>query len=140
MLGLFLTSKIYEIRLMKDDIRKIQSFTDLNVWKEGHKLVIAVYRVTGQFPKSETYSLVDQMRRAASSVTANIAEGFGRQTYKEKLQFYYLAQGSLTELKNFILIARDVNYLEQKDFNELAEQANLTHKLLQGFYRKLSHS
>lgn len=115
---------------------KIQSFTDLNVWKEGHKLVIMVYKITELFPKSEVYLLVDQMRRAASSITANIAEGFGRQTYKEKTQFYYLAQGSLTELKNFILIARDVNYLKKKDFDTLAEQANITHRLLQGFLQK----
>lgn len=119
-----------------NNTNRIQSFTDLNVWKEGHKLVIAVYQTTKLFPKTETYSLVDQMRRAASSVTANIAEGFGRQTYKEKLQFYFLAQGSLTELKNFILIARDVGYLEQKEFDALAEQSNLTHKLLQGFLQK----
>ena len=71
------------------------------------------------------------MRRAAASVTANVAEGFGRQTYKEKLQFYYLAQGSLTELKNFVLIARDVGYLEREDLDRLAEQANQTHRLLQ---------
>ncbi len=121
---------------MNDISNKIKSFTDLNVWKEGHKLVIMVYKITGEFPKTETYSLVDQMRRAASSVTANIAEGFGRQTYKEKLQFYYLAQGSLTELKNFILIAKDVGYLEQINFDNLSEQANLTHKLLQGFLKK----
>ena len=95
-----------------------------------------VYKITGLFPKSETFSLVDQMRRSASSVTANIAEGFGRQTYKEKVQFCYLAQGSLTELKNFILIAKDVDYLEQKDFDILAEQSNLTHKLLQGYLQK----
>ena len=115
---------------------KIKSFTDLNVWREGHKLVLMVYKLTKLFPKSETYLLVDQMRRAASSITANIAEGFGRQTYKEKLQFYYLAQGSLSELKNFLLIARDVGYLKDDDFNVLVEQANLTHKLLQGFLQK----
>lgn len=115
---------------------KIQSFTDLNVWKEGHNLVIMVYRITKLFPKSETYLLVDQMRRAASSITANIAEGFGRQSYKEKLQFYFLAHGSLTELINFILIARDVNYLEQKDYHILEEQTTLTHKLLRVFLQK----
>jgi four helix bundle protein len=115
---------------------KIQSFTDLEVWKEGHSLVISVYRFTASFPKSETYSLVDQMRRAASSVTANIAEGWGRQTYKERIQFCYLAQGSLTELKNFLLIARDIGYLKKQSFDELAKQANLTHKLLQGFIQK----
>ncbi|OGH10759.1 MAG: hypothetical protein A2684_00530 [Candidatus Levybacteria bacterium RIFCSPHIGHO2_01_FULL_36_15b] len=117
-------------------MNKIKSFTDLNVWNEGHKLAVLIYSITKTFPKEETYSLVDQMRRAAASVTANIAEGFGRQTYKEKLQFYYMAQGSLTELKNFILIAKDVGYLKEKDFKSLVERSNLTHKLLQGLITK----
>lgn len=115
---------------------KIKSFTDLNVWKEGHKLVLLIYLITKQFPKEETYSLINQMRRAAASITANIAEGFGRQTYREKLQSYYLAQGSLTELKNFIIIARDVGYLTEDDLKNLVNQANLTHQLLQGFIQK----
>ncbi len=126
---------------MSNDLRikqevKIKSFTDLNVWKEGHKLVVMVYKITKSFPKEETYAIVDQMRRAVASITANIAEGFGRQTYKEKLQFYYMSQGSLIELKNFILIAKDVGYLNDKNFNELVEQSNLTHQLLQGFIQK----
>ncbi len=115
---------------------KIQSFTDLFVWKEGHKLVVMIYRITKMFPREETYSLIDQMRRAAASITANIAEGFGRQSYKEKLQYYYLAQGSLTELKNFILVAKDVGYLTNEYLQELVKQSNLTHQLLQGFIRK----
>lgn len=115
---------------------KIESFTDLNVWKEGHELVIMVYKTTRDFPKEETYSLVDQMRRASSSITANIAEGFGRQTYKEKVQFYYMAKGSLSELKNFILIAKDINYLSAEQLKELADQANLVDQILQGFIKK----
>jgi four helix bundle protein len=115
---------------------KIRSFTDLFVWQHGHQLVISVYRITKSFPKEEKYSLSDQMRRAVSSVTSNIAEGFGRQGYKEKIQFYYLAQGSLTELKNQILIAKDVGYLENADLNILIEQSNNTHQLLQGLITK----
>ncbi len=115
---------------------KIKSFTDLNVWKESHKLVLMVYRITDSFPPKETYSLVSQMRRAATSITANIAEGFGRQTYKEKAQFYYLAQGSLLELKNFIIISKDVGYFKNIDYNRITEQANISHKLLQGFIQK----
>jgi four helix bundle protein len=115
---------------------KIQSFTDLNVWKEGHQLVIAIYTVTKSFPKEELYSITDQMRRSAASITANVAEGFGRQTYKEKVQFYYLAKGSLSELKNSILIAKDVGYLLPKDFEKLVNQANLVDQLLQGFIKK----
>lgn len=119
---------------MKDG--KIESFTDLNVWKEGHKLVVMIYKITKSFPREETYSLIDQMRRAAASITANIAEGFGRQTYKEKVQFYYMAKGSLSELKNFILIAKDVGYLSQEHFVELVNQSNVVDRILQGFIRK----
>jgi four helix bundle protein len=115
---------------------KIESFTDLNVWQEGHSLVIMVYKVTKSFPKEETYSLIDQMRRAAASITANIAEGFGRQTYKEKVQFYYMAKGSLSEVQNFILITRDVGYLTEAGFEALAGQSRIVDRLLQGFIRK----
>lgn len=115
---------------------KIKSFTDLIVWQEGHKLVILLYQITGTFPKQERYSLIDQMRRAAVSVTSNIAEGFGRQTYKEKIQFYYLAQGSLTELKNQIFIAKDIHYLKVSEFNLLMDHASHVHQLLQGLISK----
>ena len=114
----------------------IRSFTDLLVWQEGHRLVLVIYRITKTFPKEELYSLTAQMRRAATSITSNIAEGFGRQGYKEKLQFYYLAQGSLIELKNQILISKDVGYLNDNDYKNLVEAANQTHKLLQGFITK----
>ena len=119
-----------------NDNQKIKTFTDLKVWQEGHELVILVYKITKDFPKDELYSLTNQMRRAAASITSNIAEGFGRQGYKEKIQFYYLAQGSLTELKNQFLIAKDVGYLEAKDFGVLAEKANNVHRLLQGLITK----
>lgn len=115
---------------------KINSFTDLLVWQEGHLLVVSVYKITKSFPKEETYSMIDQMRRASSSITANIAEGFGRKSYKEKLQFYYQSQGSLTELKNFFLIAKDVGYLEEKQLLELMGSADQTHRLLQGLITK----
>jgi four helix bundle protein len=72
------------------------------------------------------------MKRSSSSVTANIAEGFGRHGYKEKIQFYYLAKGSLTELKNFVIITKDVDYISDIEFKILIEQANLVDQLLQG--------
>ncbi|MBU1663342.1 four helix bundle protein [Patescibacteria group bacterium] len=111
---------------------KIRSFTDLKVWQQGHGLAIFVYNLTKKFPKQEIYCLVSQMRRAAISITSNIAEGFGRRGYKEKIQFYYLAQGSLIELKNQILLAKDLGYVDGKDFQLIVEKANNTHKLLQG--------
>ena len=121
---------------MNKDSNKIRSFTDLNAWKEAHKLVVLVYVITRKFPKEELYSLVDQMRRAVISITSNIAEGFGRQAYKEKVQFYYLANGSLIELKNQILAARDIGYLSKKEFDKLVYQVNFAHQLLQGLITK----
>jgi four helix bundle protein len=120
----------------ENSTNKIKSFTDLNTWKHGHKLVVLIYKITNDFPQRETYSLTDQMRRAATSITSNIAEGFGRQSYKEKVQFYYQAQGSLIELKNQILIAKDVGYLKERDLDVLVTQANLAHQLLQGLIQK----
>lgn len=105
------------------------------MWQEGHVLVILVYKITKNFPKEEIYSFVDQIRRAAASGTANIAELFCRHSYKEKIQFYYLSQGSLNEVKNFIFIAKDVGCLSEDDFNKLIEQANITHILLQGLIK-----
>ncbi len=115
---------------------RIRSFTDLKAWQEGHKLVLLVHKLSRDFPREELYALTSQIQRAAVSITSNIAEGFGRQTYKEKVQFYYLAQGSLIELKNQILIARDIGYLEKESFNKLASQANAAHGLLQGLITK----
>ncbi len=76
------------------------------------------------------------MQRAAVSITSNIAEGFGRQGYKEKVQFYYLSQGSLTELKNQIIISKDLQYIDELVFKELMQQANIAHQLLQGLITK----
>lgn len=78
---------------------KIFHFTDLVVWQESRKLCLMIYQCSESFPKHEIYTLVSQMRRCAVFVISNIAEGFSRQGKKEKIQFYYTAKGSLTELK-----------------------------------------
>lgn len=116
-------------------IHKIRKFTDLKVWQKGHRLVILVYEITKEFPNEEKFSLVSQMRRAASSVTSNVAEGFGRRTYKEKIHFYYQAQGSLIELKNQMFIARDVEYIFRDTFSQLMGNADNVHRLLQGLIK-----
>lgn len=115
---------------------KIKTFTDLNAWKEGHVLVVEVYKITKLFPPEELFGLTSQTRRCAVSITSNIAEGFSRRSYKEKTQFYSMAHGSLTELQNQLLIAKDVNYLRQKVFKKLAEQTVVVHKLLSGLIKK----
>lgn len=116
---------------------KIQSFTDLIAWKEGHKLVLNLYKITSQFPNRESYALTDQMRRAAISITSNIAEGFPRRTEKEKVQFFYISIGSTTELQNQLLIARDLDYIRKEDFTLLANQTILIHKLIIGLIKNL---
>ncbi len=108
----------------------IKSFTDLEVWKTGHDLVIQVYQITKSFPKDEQFGLVSQMKRSSASITANIAEGFGRQHSKEKEQFYLIAAGSLFELKDQLLIGRDVGYIGSNLFIEVAETANKCHAQL----------
>ena len=96
--------------------RKIKSFTDLIVWQKGHLLVVEIYKLTKNFPKDELFTLVSQMRRSAISVTSNIAEGFCRKGLREKQQFYFIASGSLSELKNQLIVARDVGYLREGRF------------------------
>ncbi len=114
---------------------KIKSFIDLYTWKEGHKLVLMIYNATDNFPQKEVFGLVSQMRRCAVSITSNIAEGFSRSTNKDKYQFYSIAQGSLTELQNQLLIARDVGFLNTEKFQEIAKQTVVVNKLINGLKR-----
>lgn len=113
----------------------IKSFTDLNAWIEGHRLVLMIYTMTKLFPKEEMFGLVSQMRRCAVSITSNIAEGFSRQSYKEKIQFYSVAQGSVTELQNQLLVARDVGFIGNEKFQEIALQSVTVHKIINGLIK-----
>ncbi len=117
---------------------KIQNFTDLNAWKQSHALSLLVYKLTEEFPARETYSLTDQMRRCAVSVSSNIAEGFSRHSKKEKIQFYYVAKGSLTELQNQLFLARDIGYTDTETFDDLYGDSNTVGKLISGLIRSLS--
>lgn len=114
---------------------KIKSFTDLQAWKEGHELVLIVYKITKEFPKDEMFGLVSQMRRAVISVTSNIAEGFSRISRKEKKQFYSTALGSITELQNQLLVCRDVGYIQKEDFVKIAQQTIVVSKLVRGLVK-----
>jgi four helix bundle protein len=109
----------------------IKSFEDLKIWQEAHRLTLEVYKLTGKFPSEERYSLISQVRRSASSVGANIVEGFSRNTTKEFIQFLYNARGSLEETIYHFLLARDLCYLKEdkylnirNDYNRLARSIN----------------
>ena len=124
----------HEYRIMNQG--KIRSFTDLNAWKEGHKLVLEIYKITQRFPREEQFGLTNQLRRAVVSFTSNIAEGFSRNSYKEKVQFYSMALGSLTEVQNQLLVARDVGYLSKEEFDKIAETAVIINKITNGLIKK----
>ncbi|MEW6325612.1 MAG: four helix bundle protein [Nitrospirota bacterium] len=88
--------------------KTIKSFEDLEVWRKGKELVLSVYDMAKNFPHGELYGLTMQVKRAALSVPANIAEGFGRYHYMDKAKFYLNARGSLYELKSHLLIAKEM--------------------------------
>jgi four helix bundle protein len=117
--------------------KKAVKFTDLDVWQIGHELVVAIYRHTKKWPNDEQFGLTSQIRRAAVSITSNISEGFSRTTKADKRHFYTMSHGSLTELQNQLLIARDVGYLQESDFTVLADKTVITHKLLTGLIKSL---
>jgi|SRR3989344_3819787 len=121
---------------MNQEKQKIRSFTDLNAWKEGHNLVLMVYTITKAFPKEEIFGLTNQMRRAAVSITSNIAEGFSRPSYKDKAHFYSISLGSTTELQDQLLIAKDAGFLSEKNFSVAEAQSVSVHKLLNGLIKK----
>jgi four helix bundle protein len=97
---------------------KIEKFEDLEVWKKAHRLVLEIYRITKDFPTEERYCLISQMRRCAVSIPANIAEGFKKKTLKDKSNFYNISQGSLEELRYYIILTSDLGYLRDSEVFE----------------------
>lgn len=98
-------------------------------------MVLIIYKATKDFPKEELFVLVNQIRRCVVSITSNIAEGFSRKSYKEKIQFYSISLGSSTELQNQLLIARDLKYIKSSEFEEIASQSITVNKLINGLIR-----
>lgn len=108
-------------------------FEDLIVWQKAHVLVLAVYRASKAFPRDETYGLVSQVRRAAVSVPANIAEGFKKRGRQDKARFLNIAQGSLEEARYYLILARDLGYLA----DDLGPHFNEVSRLLNAYIRRL---
>lgn len=116
---------------------KIQSFEDLTAWQETQSLAVLVYKTVKDFPKEEVFGLTSQLKRAASSISANIAEGFGRRTSKDKIHFYTIAYGSLLETKNFIYLSKKLNYISHSQQELLLKQCVSCQKLLNAFIRSV---
>jgi four helix bundle protein len=105
-------------------------FEDLIVWQKAHQFVLAVYRFTESFPKSELYGLTSQLRRAAVSIPANIAEGFKKKGRADKARFMNIAQGSLEESRYYLILSRDLGYGDSSGLNSQLEEVN---KLLEAY-------
>ncbi|MDP3986036.1 MAG: four helix bundle protein [Candidatus Veblenbacteria bacterium] len=112
---------------------KIHSFKDLVVWQKAIELAVIVYQLTQKFPNQETYGLVSQLRRAAVSVSSNIAEGFTRSSRREKVQFYAIARGSLAEVESQLELARRVGYVPNNDYHACGAQLEDVRRLLGKF-------
>ena len=113
----------------------ISRFEDLEVWRAAHQLTLGVYRLTESFPPKESYGLSLQMRRASVSVPSNIAEGFGRTGKREKIQFYNIAQGSLSELRYYCILAKDLGFL--RDNSDQLESCNHIARMLQSLMGRI---
>ncbi len=108
----------------------IQNFSHLIAWQKSHELVLNIYKILKKLPNEEKFALADQMRRSSVSITSNIAEGFSRNTKKEKVQFYTISKGSLSELYNQLITARDLEYITDIDFKKLDLMIEESSKLI----------
>ena len=112
-----------------------KNFTDLIVWQKAHEFVLETYKVTRDFPMEERFALCTQFQRAAVSIPANIAEGYKKLSKADKLRFLDIAEGSLEECRYYILLSRDLSYINNNTYNELIGSLEETSKLLNSYIR-----
>jgi four helix bundle protein len=114
-----------------------KTFRDLVVWQHSHQFVLSVYRLTAAFPKGETFGLISQLRRAAVSIAANIAEGFKRRGRGDKVRFLNIAQSSLEECRYYLILTEDLGYGPTDAAMALLEEAS---KCLEGYVHRILNS
>ena len=126
-----------EVRIQEPESKRLapaKSFEQLIVWQKAHQFVLGVYRLTETFPRNETYGLTSQLRRAAVSIPANIAEGFKKRGRADKVRFMNIAQGSLEECRYYLILAKDLNYADTTKLQPQLEEAS---KLLEAYSAKI---
>jgi four helix bundle protein len=126
-----------EVRSQKPELKlrePAKSFEQLLVWQKAHQFVLDVYRHTEAFPRHEIYGLTSQLRRAAVSLPANIAEGFKKRGRPDKVRFFNIAQGSLEECRYYLILAKDLNY---GDTTQLKHQLEEVSKMLEAYASKI---
>jgi len=116
----------------------MRDFKELKVWEKAHQLTLQVYRITKNFPSDEQFGLTVQLRRAAATVPTNIAEGCGRDSERELARFMSIAAGSASEMEYHLLLACDLNYIQNKTYRELNQQVNEAKRTLNSFIQKLT--
>ena len=119
---------------------KIKSFEDLEVWRKAHELTLLIYRLTRAFPPDERFGPISQLRRASSSVAANIAEGYGRRTTKELLRSLRIANGQAEETRYFSLLSKDLSYMNAQEFDTVNQWCQSVSQLLSALGRSLQAS
>jgi four helix bundle protein len=117
--------------------RPAKKFQDLQVWQKAHQLVLDVYRMSKGFPSHEIYGLTAQLRRAAVSIPANIAEGFRKRGKADKARFLNIAQGSLEEVRYYLILSKDLSYADVTEQLTLAEEIS---KMLDAYCKAIQHS
>lgn len=115
----------------------MQDYKELLVWQKSHLLVISIYKCLTSFPKEETYNLVSQLRRAATSIPANIAEGTGRYTQKDFASFLQNALGSAHEVEYLLILSKDLAYIKMEDFQSLSSNTNEIKAMLISLIKKV---
>ena len=115
----------------------MQDYRKLTVWNRSHQLVLDLYKLVNLFPKEEQFGLISQIKRAVSSIPANIAEGSGRNSNKDFAQFLNIALGSLNEVTYFILLAKDLKYINIEDYSKLTDECNEIKSMLISLIKKI---
>ena len=115
----------------------MRDFKGLKVWERSHKLTLAVYKASSEFPREEIYGLTSQMRRASASIAANIAEGCGRDGEADFARFLQIAMGSASELEYHAILARDLSFLNADRYNNITEEVIQVKRMLTAFIRTL---
>ena len=115
----------------------MRNYKELVVWRKAHDMTLDVYRITSTFPREELYGLTSQLRRSAASIGANIAEGSGRRANKEIRRFLQIARGSASEAEYHLLLARDLELLDEQSFQRLSTEADSVQRMLTALIQSL---
>lgn len=118
----------------------MRDFHKLIIWQRSHQLTLAVYRISKSFPKEEIFGFISQMRRAVSSIPTNIAEGCGRASNKDFAHFLQIAIGSATEVEYQLLLAHDINYINDDDYQALTDETVVVRKMIIKYQSELKSS